>query len=74
MKKLIIGTVVGFSIVHAVKYGIVTMKEALDEFAKRERERAIDKTVDDFVKAVVFNKIVTIDSKHNGSVTVRMIK
>lgn len=74
MKELIIGTVVGFSIVHAVKYWIVTMKEALDEFAKRERERAIDKTVDDFVKAVVFNRIVTIESKHNGSVTVRMIE
>ena len=74
MKKIIVGTIVGYSVLHAVKFGVDIVKGALDEFAERERERAINKTVDDFVKAVVFNRIVTIDSKHNGSVTVKMIK
>ena len=74
MKKIIIGTVVGCSVVYAIKFGVDMVKGALDEFAERERERAINKTVDDFVKAVVFNRVVTIDSEHNGSVTVKMIK
>ena len=74
MKKIIIGTVVGCSVVYAIKIGVVATKEALNEFVRRERERAINKTIDDFVKAVVFNRVVTIDSEHNGSVTVKMIK
>ena len=74
MKKLLIGTIgigIGF---YVFKVGSDIVKAASQEFVERIRNEAVEKTVDDFVKAVVFNRRVTIESKHNGSATVTLVK
>jgi hypothetical protein len=43
-----------------------------DHFVKVKND-AIEKTVDDFVTAVVTCKTVTIESKHHGRATVQLV-
>ena len=78
MKKKFIVLLIGFGVVGAAKTVKDIGIEAVEEFARRQRERGrqegVEKTVDDFVKAVVFNRVVTIESKHNGSVTIKYVE
>lgn len=51
-------------------YGI---RKAYANHIKQVKNDAIEKTVDDFVTAVVTCRTVTIESKHHGKATVQLI-
>ena len=48
-------------------------RKAYRDHFNKVRNEAIEKTVDDFVTAVVTCKTVTIESKHHGKATVTIV-
>lgn len=48
-------------------------RKAYRDHFNKVRNDAIEKTVDDFVTAVVTCRTVTIESKHNGKATVTIV-
>ena len=48
-------------------------RKAYRDHFNKVRNEAIEKTVDDFVTAVVTCRTVTIESKHNGKATVTIV-
>ena len=72
-KKLVVGLVVIGTLAWTGKHVYNGCRKVLVEYAKDIQQETIDKTVDDFVKAVVTCRQVTIESKHNGKATVRLV-
>ena len=48
-------------------------RKAYRDHFNKVRNEAVEKTVDNFVTAVVTCRTVTIESKHHGNVTVTMV-
>lgn len=72
-KTLVAGLVVIGALTWTGKHVYNGCRKALAEYANDIQRETIDKTVDDFVKAVVTCRQVTIESKHNGKATVRLV-
>ena len=72
-KKLVVGLVVIGALAWTGKHVYNGCRKALAEYAKDIQQETIEKTVDDFVKAVVTCRQITIESKHNGCATVRLV-
>ena len=71
--KIGIGLIVPYSVVNTVLKACDRIESAFQTVVKEKQEEAVEKTVDDFVKAVVTCRQVTIESKHNGCATVRLV-
>lgn len=72
-EKIVVGLIVTFGV---FRFGIKAhdaIETALQKMVKEKQEEAVDKVVDDFVTAAVTCRQFTIDSKHNGRATVRIV-
>lgn len=72
-KQLVAGLIVVGGLLVATKKTYDYRKKLYEKYEKDIQQKAVDKTVDDFVKAVVTCRQLTIESKHNGCATVRLV-
>lgn len=72
-EKIVVGLMVTVGV---LRFGIKAcdaIETALQKMVEQKQEEAVDKVVDDFVTAAVTCRQFTIDSKHNGRATVRIV-
>jgi len=71
--KIGIGLIATYSVVRIVLKACDRIESALQTVVKEKQEEAVDKLVDEFVTAAVTCRQFTIESKHNGKATVRLV-